>query len=111
MGVGGHCSRGAGMERRGRAAWLDHGFLGLIALSALHCQGAPPSGAPEQRAAIVAPSTPFRESGGVVVMEAENFTGAAPGTGSAASATWTARAVVGASGGTALEATPNAGVR
>jgi glucose/arabinose dehydrogenase len=53
--------------------------------------------------------TPFLESGGQVVMEAEHFTGTAAGTGAAAGKNWTEQALTGASG-TALFALPDTGV-
>jgi hypothetical protein len=55
------------------------------------------------------PVTPFLESGGQVVMEAEHFTGFANGTGAAANATWSEQTLSGASG-TVMVALPDSGV-
>jgi hypothetical protein len=79
--------------------------ISLAAVAA--CQGEPR--VEPHLSAAVSPE-PFLESGGQVVMEAENATGVAPGTGAAAGATWTVRSVTTASAGLSLEATPNAGV-
>jgi glucose/arabinose dehydrogenase len=60
------------------------------------------------RAVFTGPQ-PFKEDSGQVVMEAENFTGAAPGTGTATNSNWALQSLTGASGGV-LTALPNAGV-
>lgn len=52
----------------------------------------------------------FIEQNGLVVMEAENATGGAAGTGAASGSTWQSVSDSAASGGTALVATPNTGV-
>ncbi len=80
----------------------------VIALALGACQGDGRFGA-EIVAAVVS-DTPFVEGGGQVVIEAENATGEGDGTGIAAGATWTGKAIISASGGVAIEATPNAGV-
>lgn len=52
----------------------------------------------------------FQEFGGRVDIEAEAFTGQAPGTGNTANHTWTQISDAAARGGQALQATPNSGV-
>jgi hypothetical protein len=99
------------MERRGKRQRWCHWLLGVLSVSALDCRGEPPDGESARLAAALTSSAPFVESGGMVVMEAENATGTAPGSGIAAGSTWTSRVVSTASLGTAIEATPNAGVR
>jgi hypothetical protein len=59
--------------------------------------------------AVASAQPAFIESGGQVVMEAENFTASATGTGAASGKTWNAVTVTGSSGG-ARQALTNTGV-
>src|SRR6185436_20369808 len=93
--------RGAAMGR-----WRNSGWMASLVIWAgsAGCGRSPEAA---RLAAAVTSPEPFLEGAGLVVMEAEHATGEAPGTGVAAPATWTARAVTAASGGVAMEATPS----